>query len=48
MREAAGIPLARWKYDHAAIVSTLRHERPHDNIAYEIFSPDGSLSRSCQ
>ena len=33
MREAAGIPIARWKYDHMAIVSTLRHERPHDNIA---------------
>ena len=26
-REAAGIPIARWKYDHSAIVSTLRHER---------------------
>ena len=44
MREAAGIPLARWKYDHAAIVSTLRHERPHDNIAYEIFFPTGPFA----
>ena len=25
-REAAGIRVARWKYDHAAIVSTLRHD----------------------
>ena len=26
-REAAGINIARWKYDHQAIVSVLRHER---------------------
>ena len=32
-REAAGIRVARWQYDHAAIVSTLRHERPHDHVA---------------
>jgi 2-octaprenyl-6-methoxyphenol hydroxylase len=43
-REAAGIPIARWKYDHMAIVSTLRHERPHDNIAYEIFFPTGPFA----
>ena len=43
-REAAGIPIARWKYDHMAIVSTLRHERPHDNIAYEIFYPTGPFA----
>jgi 2-octaprenyl-6-methoxyphenol hydroxylase len=43
-REAAGIPLARWKYRHKAIVSTLRHERPHDNIAYEIFFPSGPFA----
>ena len=43
-REAAGIPLARWKYEHKAIVSTLRHERPHDNVAYEIFFPTGPFA----
>src|SRR3954452_14929701 len=36
-REAAGIRIARWKYDHHAIVSVLRHDRPHDNVAHEIF-----------
>jgi 2-octaprenyl-6-methoxyphenol hydroxylase len=41
MREAAGIRCARWKYDHNAIVSTLRHENAHDNVAYEIFYPKG-------
>jgi len=44
LREAAGIRVARWKYDHAAIVSTLRHERPHENVAYEIFYPAGPFA----
>jgi 2-octaprenyl-6-methoxyphenol hydroxylase len=44
MREAAGIPMARWKYDHVAVVSTLRHELPHGNIAYEIFYPTGPFA----
>ena len=43
-REQAGIPLARWKYDHMAIVSTLRHERPHDYVAYEIFFRTGPFA----
>ena len=43
-RESAGLPMARWKYDHAAIVSTLSHERGHDNIAYEIFFPGGPFA----
>jgi 2-octaprenyl-6-methoxyphenol hydroxylase len=43
-REAAGIPVARWKYDHRAIVSVLRHERPHDHVAYEIFYPGGPFA----
>jgi 2-octaprenyl-6-methoxyphenol hydroxylase len=44
MREAAGIRCARWKYDQDAIVSTLRHERPHENVAYEIFYPSGPFA----
>ena len=43
-REAAGIPIARWKYDHMAVVSTLRHEQPHENVAYEIFFPTGPFA----
>ncbi len=43
-REAAGIRVARWKYDHQAIVSVLRHERPHDHVAYEIFYPGGPFA----
>jgi 2-octaprenyl-6-methoxyphenol hydroxylase len=43
-REAAGMRVARWKYDHQAIVSVLRHERPHDHVAYEIFYPSGPFA----
>jgi 2-octaprenyl-6-methoxyphenol hydroxylase len=44
MREAAGIPLARWAYDHVAIVATVAHERPHGETAYEIFYPAGPFA----
>ena len=44
MREAAGIRVARWRYKHQAIVSVLRHERPHDHVAYEIFYPTGPFA----
>lgn len=43
-REDAGIRIARWRYEHQAIVSVLRHEQPHDNIAYEIFFPTGPFA----
>ena len=43
-REASGIAVARWKYDHQAIVSVLRHERPHEHAAYEIFYPTGPFA----
>src|SRR3954451_24728368 len=35
MREAAGIRVARWSYAHRAIVSVVRHDLEHDNVAYE-------------
>jgi 2-octaprenyl-6-methoxyphenol hydroxylase len=44
MREAAGIRVARWRYDHQAIVSVLRHEHPHEGVAYEIFYPGGPFA----
>jgi 2-octaprenyl-6-methoxyphenol hydroxylase len=43
-REEAGIRMARWQYDHRAIVSVLRHARPHDHVAYEIFYPEGPFA----
>jgi 2-octaprenyl-6-methoxyphenol hydroxylase len=44
VRDGAGINLARWKYNHQAIVSVLRHARPNENIAYEIFYPSGPFA----
>ncbi|HEX8401538.1 MAG TPA: UbiH/UbiF/VisC/COQ6 family ubiquinone biosynthesis hydroxylase [Allosphingosinicella sp.] len=43
-REAARIPLARWRYDHAAIIVGIEHERHHENVAYEIFYPTGPFA----
>jgi 2-octaprenyl-6-methoxyphenol hydroxylase len=43
-REAAGIRVARWRYNHHAIVSVLGHELPHDHVAYEIFYPTGPFA----
>jgi 2-octaprenyl-6-methoxyphenol hydroxylase len=44
MREAAGIALAQWRYDHVAIVATIAHEKAHAETAYEIFYPDGPFA----
>ena len=44
MRDAAGIRVARWRYDHQAIVSVVGHEREHENVAYEIFFPTGPFA----
>lgn len=43
-REAAGINIARWRYNHQAIVSVLRHEHAHEHVAYEIFYPSGPFA----
>jgi 2-octaprenyl-6-methoxyphenol hydroxylase len=43
-REAAGINVARWSYRHAATIATLGHERPHGNVAHEIFYPTGPFA----
>ena len=43
-RNAAGIKIARWSYDHVAMIAAIEHERPHGNIAYEIFYPAGPFA----
>ena len=43
-REAAGTRVARWSYDHSAIVGAFHHERPHEGVAYEIFYPAGPFA----
>ncbi|MBB6123536.1 FAD-dependent monooxygenase [Sphingobium subterraneum] len=44
LREAAGITVARWNYDHVAMVSAIEHTVPHANTAYEIFYPGGPFA----
>lgn len=43
-REAAGITVARWSYPHHSIVGAFHHERPHNQIAFEIFYPSGPFA----
>jgi 2-octaprenyl-6-methoxyphenol hydroxylase len=43
-RAAAGIRIANWKYDSAAIISAFDHSIPHDNVAHEIFYPEGPFA----
>jgi len=43
-RDAAGLKVARWTYDHAALVTSLVHEHSHQDIAYEIFYPKGPFA----
>ena len=43
-REAAGITVARWSYEHVAMIASIAHEKPHGNIAYEIFYPSGPFA----
>lgn len=43
-RAWAGIPVAQWDYRHRAIIAGLEHEKPHDNVAWEIFYPAGPFA----
>ena len=43
-REAARIKVARWQYDHVAIISAITHQVPHGNVAHEIFYPAGPFA----
>lgn len=43
-RDEAGFAPARWDYGHRAIIAGLTHERPHDNVAWEIFYPAGPFA----
>lgn len=43
-REEAGLKLASWDYRHRAMIVGLDHSRPHENVAWEIFYPDGPFA----
>jgi len=44
LREAAGIRIARWSYPQTALVTMIEHERPHSDIAFELFYPTGPFA----
>lgn len=44
-RRDAGIRTARWQYDATAIVTMLAHEKPHQNVASELFYSDGPFAQ---
>jgi len=43
-RAEAGISVAKWDYRHRAIIVGLTHEKPHGNVAWEIFYPAGPFA----
>ena len=43
-RDEANIKIAHWQYEHRAMVGAIFHEKPHHNIAYEIFYPSGPFA----
>lgn len=43
-RDEAGFSMARWEYRHRAMVTALYHEKPHENVAWEIFYPAGPFA----
>ncbi|ALJ15677.1 FAD-dependent monooxygenase [Sphingopyxis macrogoltabida] len=43
-RDAAGFSIANWSYHHHAMIGAVAHERPHGNVAHEIFYPAGPFA----
>ncbi|VFP84570.1 2-octaprenylphenol hydroxylase [Candidatus Erwinia haradaeae] len=44
IREHANIPLTFWDYRHHALVATIRTEKPHQSVAYQIFHSESILA----
>ena len=44
LREAAGIGVVRWSYPQIGIVTTVRHEKPHQGRAVQHFLPAGPFA----
>ena len=42
--QAAGIGRVGWDYEQASIVCAVAHDRPHDGIAHQFFTPSGPLA----
>lgn len=44
VRQWAGLPVREWDYDQQAIVCTVQMEKPHQNTAWQRFTPTGPLA----
>jgi 2-octaprenyl-6-methoxyphenol hydroxylase len=44
LRALAGIKTVTWSYPQSAIVTNVKHERPHDGVAVEHFLPGGPFA----
>lgn len=44
LRTMEGFALRQWDYGHTAVVTTVKAELPHQNTAWQRFSPDGPLA----
>lgn len=44
LRQQAGIRTQGWQYWQACVVAFIQPEKPHNNIAYERFQPDGPFA----
>lgn len=44
LRQEAGIKLTKWSYHQTAIVCTVQHEKPHNDVAQEHFLPSGPFA----
>jgi len=44
IRQTFKMPITFWDYDHHAIVATIKTQLPHDNVARQVFLPDGPLA----
>ncbi len=44
VRQIAGIPVKGWQYDHKALVTVVKTEKSHQNIAWQRFLPSGPLA----
>jgi 2-octaprenyl-6-methoxyphenol hydroxylase len=44
LRKAMGIGVIGWSYPQIGIVATVRHDKPHNGVAYEHFLPSGPFA----
>lgn len=43
-RDAERMMMAQWSYHHGAMVGAIAHEHSHEQVAYEIFYPEGPFA----